>query len=387
MKNTIYRKTLIAATVCTSLLSTTAVLADVVKISDDATLLQQENARYFSQSGLSGEEAKVIRTGGADLPLSLATSLLIPDNWKVKTSGNFKEAIVAWKGGVSWPIILRNISEKEQIYITLDWTKKIASIHVPGTNNSLSAYNQTDQSKKTLSAARENFKKAEQDEWAKKARYDSQTENQKTQFQSILDKQRDAQRSNQDLIAALSDSRQDALEQKLELEKALADERKKNELLSERFAVIDPTLSGKEQIDPTLMFKEHQEAWVLPYNDSPDYYLKGGHSDKIEYHTNATYIVKEEDVSYVLQKWADKIGWYVEYSASISHKSPYEFPIKGTFKEAATALILKYTRSKRPLNIDFLPDLKKTVKDPQTGEIKKYHGVVVVSDLNFSQGR
>ena len=206
-------------------------------------------------------------------------------------------------------------------------------------------------------------------------------------MQTLLNKHRNSQLSNQKLIASLSESRQEVLDQKREVEKALEDEKKKNDILLERFAVIDPTLSGKEKIDPTEIFKQYQNAWVLPYNDTPDYYLKGGHSDVIEYGTNATYIVKEGDISHILQKWADKIGWYVEYTASINHKSEYEFPIQGTFKDAATELVLKFVKSKRPLNIDFLPRLKKTVVDPETGAVTKYHGVVIVSDLNFTKAR
>ncbi|OUV23010.1 MAG: hypothetical protein CBC55_02910 [Gammaproteobacteria bacterium TMED95] len=386
MKKTIRRKTFIAAALMSAMCTANYSFADVIKVTDDARLLQQHDAQYFSQSGLSGEEAKIIETGGADLPLSLAASLIIPENWKIESSGDYENAIISWSGGVSWPLIVRNFSEKEEIYVNLDWIKKIASIHVPG-RAALVASTTSGNHTKSLSESREAFVKAQETSFKKQERYRQQTDDQKAQFESILNQQREAQESNQELIARINESHTDAINQKNALEKALEEQRKKYAELKEKYAVIDPTLSGKDKVDPTILFKQHQEAWVLPYDDSPDYYLKGGHSDIIEYGTNATFVAREGTVHEIIQKWADQIGWYVDYRAGINHNSPYEFTLKGTFREVTTQFISLFQRSDRPLNIDYLPKLNKTVKDPKTGEVTKYHGVVVISDLNYKSGR
>ena len=95
----------------------------------------------------------------------------------------------------------------------------------------------------------------------------------------------------------------------------------------------------------------------------------------------------EGTVHEVLQKWADKIGWYVDYQAGVTHINRFDFKLKGTFRETATQFVRYFQASDRPLNIDFFPKLNKTVTDPKTGEVKKYHGVVTVSDLNYTSGR
>ena len=386
MKNTIRRKTIIAVALMSAISAANYSQADVVKISDDATLLQQENAQYFSQSGLSGEEAKIVETGGAGLPLSLATSLIIPDNWKIESSGNFENALISWKGGVSWPIIIRNIAENEGIYVTLDWTKKIAAIYVPGSGEIQQiADGETDG--KTLDESRQAFRKQQRDNYERKQRYSQRSEDQKSQFEAILEQQREATESNLDLIARINESKADALNQKEALQRELESQRKKYEELKEKYAVIDPTLSGKDQLDPTMVFKDYQAAWVLPYDDSPEYYLKGGHSDLIEYGTNATFVAREGTVHEVIQKWADQIGWYVDYQAGVTHINRFDFKLKGTFRETATQFVRYFQASDRPLNIDFFPKLNKTVTDPKTGEVKKYHGVVTISDLNYTSGR
>ncbi|MEG3764896.1 hypothetical protein [Alteromonas sp. 14N.309.X.WAT.G.H12] len=385
MKNTICRKTFIAMALMSAFNSTNYAFADLLKISDDATLLQQENAQYFSQSGLSGEEAQIVETGGAMLPLSLATSLIIPENWEIKPSGNFDNAVVSWKGGVSWPIIIRNIAENEGVYVTLDWTRKIASIYVPGSGKQQEIAGDKDLD--TLDDARQEFRKAQRDEFERKQHYEQRTQEQKTQFEAILEQQRGAQEANQELIAQINKSRAEALEQKEALRTSLDEQREKYARLVEKYSVIDPTLTGKNQMDPTELFKEYQAASVLPYEDSVDYFLKGGHSDRIEYGTSATYIAREGSVHEVLQKWADQIGWYVDYQAGVNHINRFDFKLKGTFREVGTQFIKYFQASDRPLNIDFFPKLNKTVKDPKTGEIKKYHGVVIVSDLNYKIGR
>ena len=212
MKKTIRRKTFIAAALMSAMCTATYSFADVIKVTDDARLLQHHDAQYFSQSGLSGEEAKVIETGGADLPLSLAASLIIPENWKIESSGDYENAIISWSGGVSWPLIVRNFSENEEIYVNLDWIKKVASIHVPG-RAAVAMSSADDNQTQSLKESREAFIKAQDSSFKKQERYKQQTEDQKAQFESILEQQRNAQESNQALIARINESRTDAINQ------------------------------------------------------------------------------------------------------------------------------------------------------------------------------
>lgn len=369
------KKTFILAPLALFMMSSVSV-ADVIKITDSATLQQQQGERYFSQSGISGEEAKEIETAGADMELTLATKLIVPDSWVVKPSGAFDSAVVSWKGGMSWPLIMRNIAQKEGIYISLDWIGKIATIHVPGKTSS--ELEIAKNNKDVLEEDRQDFRRKQRQQWEAKNFRDSQLYEKDKQFENMLEKQKMSQKANQDYIANLGKTNRQLEDNLNEMKAALELEQSKNKELIDKYAVIDPTLKAEKPIDSVELFKKYEESWVLPFDSSFTYYRNGGHSDIIEAHTPATYIAKKGNVEDVLSKWAERVGWYVEYSAGIEHKNPYEVELKGSFIEASTALVRVFEKSKRPLDIDYFPDVVVQLEDGT-----KRKGLVKVTDLGY----
>jgi hypothetical protein len=376
MVNKIFIRTVIVTTI--ALTFTPASNADVIKVTDAATLQQQQGAKYFSQRGISGEKAEVLETAGADRSLALAMKMLIPDDWFIQPSGNYEQAVVSWKGGVSWPLIIRNIAENEGIYVSLDWILKTVTINVPGQTQSESELAQKGST--TLTEGRQAFRKKQRDSWSKRSDIERELSTERNQLASIMEKQRASQIANQEFIANLNDSNDELSRQKTTLEQALEAEREKREEIERKYAVIDPVLGPKTEVDATQLFTEYEKSWVLPFDKSFEYFIKGGHSDLIETHTPATYIAKSGSVRHVLEMWADAVGWEIDYIAEVNHKNPFEVEFQGSFVESSRELVSIFELSDRPIDIQFYPDVKIERKD---GTVRK--GLAVVSDLNYKK--
>lgn len=377
MVNKIFLTSVIAAMVSATLSS--ASNAEVVKYTDDATLQQQNGEHYFSQSGISGEKVEPIETAGADMSLAIATNLIVPDSWVVKPSGNFDNAVVSWKGGVTWPLILRNIANDEGIYISLDWVQKIVSINVPGQTESETQIAAS--SKELVDSERQAFRKKQRQEWERVDSSNALLNNERDQFEKMMNRQRDAQKSNQQFIAELNNDN-DSMRKNLEtLRAALDDERRKNAELTEQYSVINPNLARKsDNVDAGVLFERYNKAWVLPFDDSFEYYLKGGHTDYIQTLTPATYIARSGTAEKVVREWAEQVNWFVEYNAGIMHKNPYKVKFKGTFQEAAVDFVKIFANSNRPINIEFFPDVEVEMEDGTTRK-----GLARITDLNHSR--
>lgn len=345
-------------------------------ISDDASLQQQYQEKYFSQSGISGEETTPIVATGADMPLALAVSILVPKNWKVETSGDFQSAIVSWKGGVAWPLILRNIAQDEQIYITLDWIRKVANINVPGTTQSEKQYQK--QAKVSLSEEKQSYKIKDAQQWQKRDDNKTALNSERQKSKSFIDNQKEAQESNQLFIAQLNQTNEQFARDKISLEQALKFERNEKQALIEKYSVINPSFE-KENItlDATDLFDDHNKRWVLPFDSSFDYFIKGGHTDKISYLTPATFVAKKGTINDVIGNWANELNWHIEYRAGVQHYNPYQVEFKGSFFEASVELISIFKDSKRPLDITFHPDVM----------IGNRKGLVTITDLNYERGQ
>jgi hypothetical protein len=353
--------------------------AEVIKLTDSATLQQQSGERYFSQDGISGETVIVLETAGADMPLPIAISRIVPDSWKVLPSGGYNDALVSWRGGVSWPIIMRNIANNEGIYVSLDWIAKTATINVPG---------QTESENKILAKSydvliedRQDFRKKQRQDWERRRDNSAALSSERKQFENMMDKQRRARESNQEFISQLNQNNQVMGDNIESLKEALAQEKLKNDTLVEQYAVIDPNLGDSDsKLDATELFEKYNEQWVLPFDDSFEYYLKGGHTDIIETHTPATYLAKKGTVEEVLSQWAKVTGWHVEYNAGVQHYNPYEVHFKGSFIESSTKLVSIFSGSDRAIDIKFFPDVLVTDRD---GNRKK--GLARVIDLNYKK--
>lgn len=360
-----------------------------VTILTDAESLQQRNEKqYFSQDGLSGEEARVVPGAGAGMPLKAAAKILVPAGWQVVGSGEFDKALISWRGGLAWPQILRDIAQREKIFISLDWVKKIASINVPNTHATLA---QTPSHKGSGTPvphadrnkdSSPNITTVRSPEPAGHAKLITETPAklatsklaaealEKAKLNVSMQKDSAANKNKDDYISKLERER-DSLVAKNQASQQEA-QRKEREILA--LKKYQPSESGV-LIDAAKMHQQYRERSVLPFNSSFEYFANGGHSDRFKADVPATFVAKPGTVEQVINSWADMIGYGVEYRAGVQHNNDYQVEIKGTFFEASTQLIRVFENSDRPLNIEFYPDV-------QVSETKK--GLVIISDLRLN---
>lgn len=352
----------------------------VTQTSDVNTLKQQDkDVIYFSQSGLSTDGAEVKNSAGKGLPLKLAITKIIPQDWAIKPTGNFEEAIVSWKGGISWPLIVRNIASNEAIFVHLDWVQKIASIHVPGNTNTEVEIAQnngvmTDDDKQA-------FRKEQRQRWVLRDDDNVKARTKDENVANLIEQYSASQESNRQYIKELNETNE-SLERNLEtIKERLAREKAKREAVEKRYAVLNPA-GVTEEKDAIQLAEEYKQRNILPYNKSFDYFTNGGgHADIIDARTPATYIAKQGKVHEVLAAWANDLGWHFEKVTNVTHDNPYEGEFKGTFIEASIKLVSIFENSRRPIDVQFIPDVKYT--DPDTGEVK--HGVIRLIDYDYKK--
>lgn len=352
--------------------------AAVVVYTDDVALQQnKQEQQFFSQSGLSGERSEIVPGAGDGMPLSLVAKNIVPSNWRIETSGAYETKVVSWRGGLVWPQILRDIAQREQVYITLDWVKKIASFHVTGETSQIALMSEGSLLD-TRNKQQAYMAQVQREQNERIVSAEEKARNDRSQLQLLTERNQAAQEESQKFAEKMIEISRQHERDKQTLESMLAQERKKREKIEERYSVIDPATGKTANVDATDLFVEHQKRSVLPFDPSFDYFIKGGYRDIISADTPATYIARPGTIESVIQRWCNELGCILEYRAGIQHENPYQIQFKGSFYQATTELILIFKDSDRPLDIQFWPDVS-------DGKGRK--GLVVVTDLNFVKPR
>jgi len=376
-------KTITAAIMTALFCVSTPTLADVVIYAqsvDRSGAISESGKPYFSEAGISGEVPSVIHGAGDNMSLELAMKLIAPKAWKYEISGkNAKRTPVKWKGGTSFSHVLRNLGEENKIFVNMDWVGKIVSVNVPE-NYKVEQRRQAQSKAQTSPVDMVNAKNNTYAKMYAEQRVDRDdgrafTDSKNKQVELVIDNQRKSQSSHSKLVAALHDQNQFEKREKEDLQREVGKLRAELIDAQESVAVVyneneTGTLSALE------LSGEFTSRTVLPADPSFDYFLKGGHQDNFEPRTTATFIANPGTVHEVLVAWANNIGggYEVDYRPNIDHHIKHKRVFSGDFISVSTDLILKFEKSKRPLNISFHPNL---------GD----HGVVVVEDLNYSKAQ
>jgi hypothetical protein len=379
MSKTSAHKTLMLVTSALAAIVVSSAHADKVNILTDSTTLvqnQAQNSKFFSQTGLSTEAAKEVNGAFDGMSLSLATKIIVPEEWVVNSSGSFDSAIVSWQGGVTWPHILRKIAKEEKIYVHLDWIAKEVNINVPGQTQSATQFAAQ---AKALETDRADYLKEEAGRWERREDARAALDAEKKRLARVIQAQKEAQEANQAFIAKLN-AENDAMRARAEEASArAATEAEKRKAVEAKYAVLAPQ-GADDTPDATALFADHKKAHVLPYDSSFEYYIKGGYLDEIKADTPATFIARKGTFEEVLRNWVDHIGWGLDYRTDVKHRNPFQVELKGSFFKVSTDLVLSVVDSDRPINIEFNPDAVMTL---DSGETRK--GVVIVTDLNYKQ--
>lgn len=89
-----------------------------------------QNASYsFTQTGVSGEDAAVVRGFGKDMPLGLSLQIIVPKTWQVNLNDGAEDLLVDWEGKSSWPYVLENLAKQNKLKINIDWTSKVVDVY------------------------------------------------------------------------------------------------------------------------------------------------------------------------------------------------------------------------------------------------------------------
>jgi hypothetical protein len=89
-----------------------------------------QNASYsFTQTGVSGEDAAIVRGFGKDMPLGLSLQIIVPKTWQVNLNDGAEDLLVDWEGKSSWPYVLENLAKQNKLKINIDWTSKVVDVY------------------------------------------------------------------------------------------------------------------------------------------------------------------------------------------------------------------------------------------------------------------
>lgn len=323
----------------------------------------------FSQVGISGEKAKIINGYGKNMPFSIMTDIVVPDNWDITYNEGTEKMLVNWKGYVSWPYVLKNLSEQNDVNISVNWEKKTVDFFSNG------AYEDAKFEKEKLIAAQNVLLDKQKEIRASIALEKEQKENLKTTLESKI-KEKELMNENAslkerlDYYDSLKSSENSKNEESLIVEKAKPKESENKSSIIEKEENKLAFLSDEEKVNLT---KEYKSSFVLPLNDDLQYYLMGGYQEKIDYYTPAKFIAKSGySIEDILNAWCKKIGFKnVKYKTRVHYTIDYDIPFEGDIQSAARTLINAYKQSKRPLDIDFFPDQK----------------LIVVSDYSYEKNK
>lgn len=375
------RNKTITAAIMTALFCVSApTLADVViyaKSVDRSGAVSEAGKPYFSEAGISGEVPNVIHGAGDNMSLELAMKLIAPKEWKYNISGkNAKRVPVTWEGGTSFAHVLRNLGENNKIFVNMDWVSKIVSVNVPS-DHKVEQFREKQMGSSKLASNESNNSYAKMYAEQRVARDDGRafTDSKNKQVELVINNQRKSQTSHSQLVAALHDKNQFEIREKEDLQREVG--RLRSELIDAKESVTVVYNSKEtETLSALELSGEFSSRTVLPADPSFDYFIRGGHQDKFEERTTATFIANPGTVREIITAWASNIGggYELDYRPNVDHHVKHKRVFTGDFISVSTDLILKFENSKRPLNISFHPNL---------GE----HGVVVVEDLNYSKAQ
>lgn len=367
-------------------LSITSAHAAVTVIKEHDPVDESRLAK-FSQVGLSGEKAKIISGYGEDMPFLISLDIIVPEGWKTNYNKGAEKYTVNWQGNVSWPYVLKDMSDKNNISISINWNKKIVDFFSHEANNEvIEKEKETTELVNLVESEQENIKKQYLLEKEKELRTKYELANKIAEEK--LKSQEDAENAAAEHIKKLEEHNLSLQKEKEEIEKNLTNLKETQVKANESDKPLDevtiqdltknPVETSIESkfanLDIKALKKEYDEKSVLPLDSSFKFYIEGGYEQEFDYYTPATFIAKRGLTLFqVINGWAESMGsndstkWEVMWDTNTHYTVDYDMRFEGIVKEASTSLILLYKDAKRPLDIEYYPDQR----------------LIVVSDLEF----
>jgi hypothetical protein len=343
----------------------------------------------FSQFGVSNEKAEIRKGFADDMPLETAIEIIVPEGWKVTTNNNALDELVQWEGGVTWPYVLENLSASNDISVSINWNDRTIDMFSHLTENKrMAAVSEQEEVKNLFNEAQKDVENQIALKTEKELR--SKYEIEKKMLEKEISDKKEAEIANSEYIASLESEKDKLIEMGDELSTLIEE---KNNIITEKEDILTELTSnntvlndeidklkyenvstnGEDFVEVNIeaLKKDYRGKFVLPIDDSFEFYYQGGYEEEYDYYTPATYIVKGNiTLQENLQQWVNTVGWSMEWKTTVRYPIKYPAKFEGTFKESSLKLINLYRDSKRPLDIDFYPDSKVVVVTDLTHKIK-----------------
>lgn len=345
-------------------LSVGATNASVTIIKEHDVVNEKVDAR-FSQVGLSGEKASIIHGYGEDMPLNIAMDIIVPKGWYITKNDGSDKLLLNWSGDVSWPYVLKDVSEKNNISVTINWEKKNVDLfsHQAHENELLKERDMSNLLS-IVNQEQDNMKQIYLLEKEKELKEKYALENKIIQEKLLA--QKEAEKENALYVKKL-EAEKDLLAQEKNEYKSVLDnyEKNKEKYLMDNNGIPklhpeDKDLFTKEikSLDVDALKNRYDKRYILPLDSSFEFFIKGGYAQDFDYFTPATFILQGgQTLSKNLSAWVSQTGWDIKWDTNLDYPVEYDLRFEGNLKEAATSLILLYNKEDedRKLDIDFYP--------------------------------
>lgn len=343
----------------------------------------------YSQTGVSNEYAPVRKGYGEDMPLETSLEIIVPDGWNVEVNEGALDELVDWEGGATWPYVLKDLSERNDISVSINWNDRTIDLFAHRTEAKRLAAIEEAETTRLIAERAERTVDVEM-ELEKEAELRKQLELDAKMLSKELEDSKAAEAANQEYIASLEEEREqlvklgDELSSTLEEKSTLLSKKEKvlkeltneqdrltSELEELKFANVETNEQELTEVNVEALKKTYKTSFILPIDDSFEFYVQGGYEEEFDYYTPATYVVKGNiTLKENMEQWVKGIGWHLEWKTGVRYPVKYTVKFEGTFKESSTNLINLYRESKRPLDIDFYPDSKVVVVSDLTHKFK-----------------
>jgi hypothetical protein len=368
---------------------------NVTVLSANVTVVKEHDAvdtnkqSTFSQVGISGERAEKIKGFGKNMPFGIAMDIIVPEGWDITNNKGAESVVVEWEGNMSWPYVLKDLSEKNDISVSVNWLHKTVDLFSHTANREMledkalieekirKEETKQEEIRKELLLAHEKElrEKFELEKQQAVAALKDQVDASKSKDEYIisLEKEKDLlEKSINESLAKIENIESNVEEKSSDNIKIVLDNSNSNDIKLKEFELENEILIEKENklTDEQIRLYtiDYNERVILPIEPSVDFFVNGGYKQKFDYLTPATYIIKDNStVKEVLESWGDVLGLNVKYKTRVHYEIEYGMTMEGDFTQVSAKLMSLYKESTRPLKIDLYPK----------------QNLIIVKDLSF----
>lgn len=289
-----------------------------------AKKINKQDKYSFKQIGVSLEKSKIVKNGFA--PLNIALDHIVPDGWDIRMTPNIglEESVVKWKGNVTWPYALENISMNNEMDTVINWERRYVSVDSKIRKDNIELEN--------LKKIEKEYNIDKKEEIVsnidlKNSELLSKNEIKTSKLLNKIDKKEDSKKEESSLLSLVDIDKSTNVKQKIE------------------------KMSPKEKFELTKLYEESN---VLPLDKSFESYVESKNIEKHEY-MQLTFLLKSNmSLQENIRLWAKSMNknWTLEWDAKKDFMITKDIEFKNTFIDVFPEVESLYKNSGDPIEID-----------------------------------